>query len=139
MDDVARQDVARGRPARLLVLRPEQPRVVPVEDGEQSFAAKGHVILEDVDAVDGGNGENGVAFVFHLASPVAGFHHPQLARQNLDQEIARAAGRLQKARVDAFGLLPDKVEHGIDLALGGVDLAVVDHALFGDDLSGFWV
>ena len=64
--------------------------------------------------------------------------HGELAAQYLGQEVAVAARGFEEAAVDAFGLLFDHVEHGVDLTLVGKDLAVLFDALFRLDLCCHW-
>ena len=53
----------------------------------------------------------------------------ELALQDLHEEVAAPARRLQEAGVDALGLVLDQVEHRLDHPRGGEDLPVVGDAL----------
>ena len=55
----------------------------------------------------------------------------ELAPQDLRNEISITAGGLQKSGIHALCFLFHQIQHGVDLALGGKDLAVVRHALSG--------
>src|SRR5680860_102949 len=147
MNDIRAQDESDRFAACILSLLPKESQVIQFEDAEKPLAALLDVILENVDAVDTGDGQNGVALVFELALAVALFHNAQLAYENLRQKVARAASRFEKTRFDALGLLLDQIDHGVNFPLAGIDLAMIRHALFRDDvfvvhhcssLSLFW-
>jgi hypothetical protein len=55
----------------------------------------------------------------------------ELSPQDLYEEVAAPARRLQKARFNALGIAFHKVEHGLDHPGRGEDLSVVCDALFG--------
>jgi len=59
------------------------------------------------------------------------FHSGEFAPEDLDKEVAVAARRFQKARVNALGFALHEVEHGLDHPRGGENLPVVGDALFG--------
>jgi hypothetical protein len=62
---------------------------------------------------------------------VLGFHGGEFALQNLDKEIAAAERRLQKARVDAFGLAFHKIKYGRDQPRRRKQLTMVRDTLLG--------
>ena len=59
------------------------------------------------------------------------FHSGEFAPQNRDKKVAVPARRLQKARVNALGLVLHEIEHGFNQPSRGENLPVVGDALFG--------
>ena len=58
------------------------------------------------------------------------FHGGELAPEDLDEEVAVPARRLQNARVNALRLALDQVEHRLHHPCRGEHLPVVSDALF---------
>ena len=99
----------------------------------QSGAAGLGVVGQDVDAVAGADGDEA------LELPVGrGFdilQKGEFAAQNLDEEVAVAAGGLEEAAVEPERLVAHKVEHGVHLTGIGEHLAMVSHPLAAFDLG----
>jgi hypothetical protein len=98
---------------------------------EQVCAALGDVVRQQFDAVNAHQREQRVVLPLKIGLAVFEFHGSELAPQDLREEIAIAARRFQKARVNALGLALHEVEHGLDHPRGGENLPVVGDALFG--------
>jgi len=103
----------------------------------QSGAAGLGVVGEDVDTVAGADGDEA------LELPVGrGFEILQkgeFAAENLDEEVAVAAGGLEEAAVEPERLVAHEVEHSVHLAGIGEHLAMVSHPLAAFDLFGVFV
>lgn len=115
----------------------EQGSILLAEVVVEPGAARGGIVGQELDAVDARHGQHGVLLILQLGVlllPHAALADSELAAQYLDEEIAIAAGRLQKARVEALGLGTYEVEHGIHLPLGREHLAMSGHALTRFDL-----
>ena len=98
----------------------------------QSGAAGLGVVGQDVDAVAGADGDEALELPFRWGFDV--LQEGEFAAQNLNKEIAVAAGRLKKAAVEPERLVAYQVEHGIHLAWIGEHLAMVSHPLAAFDL-----
>jgi hypothetical protein len=103
--------------------------VALLHDAVEPVAARDRVVVQQLHAVDAPDGDEAVLLPLAGRSPVTRVNDVELAPQHLCEEVAVAARGLQKARVDALGLLLHHVEHGVDLALVGEHLAVLLHAL----------
>src|SRR5664280_2974512 len=103
-DDVALKDEFDRFPALIFGFAFEQAAVVVNEDVEKALSTRADVILQDINAVDGGDGKYGVTFIFQLRAGIALFHDAKFAFQDFRQEIAVSAGGLQESGVDAFRL-----------------------------------
>ena len=134
VDEILRQHVERGA---IQVVRRVQIQILG-EDFQQVRAALGDVVRQQLDAVDAHQREQRVVPPLEVGLAVLEFHGGQLAPQDLHEEVAAPARRLQKARVNALGLVLHQVEHGLDHPRRGEDLPVVGDALFGLD-EVFWV
>ena len=98
----------------------------------QSCAAGFGVVGQDVDAVAGADGNEALELPFSLGFYV--FQKGEFAAQDLDEEIAVAAGGLEEAAVEPEGLVTHKIEHSVHLAWIGEHLAMVSHPLAAFDL-----
>jgi hypothetical protein len=87
-----------------------------------------------LDAVEAHQREQCVVSPLEIGLPVFESHCGQLAPENLHEEVAVPACRLQKARVNALGLALYEVKHGLNHPRGGENLPVVGDALFGFDV-----
>ena len=98
-------------------------------------AAGGDVIGEDVDAVEGGEGAEGLAAEAGgvVAAAGQGTGGGELAAEDLDEEVAVAAGGLQEAGADVGALGGHQVAHVADEPIGGENLPVVPHTFAGLD------
>jgi len=126
MDEVLRKHVERS--AIQVVLRSEVQ--ILGEDRQQVRATLRDVVRQQLDAVEAHQPEQCVVPPLEVGLAVFEFHGSQFAPQDLHEEIAVPACRLQKARVNALGLAFHKVEHGLNHPCGGEDLPVVGDALF---------
>ncbi len=102
----------------------------------QSGAAGLGVVRQDVDAVAGADGDEALELPFGLGFEV--LQKGELAAEDLDEEVAVAAGGLEEAAVEPERLIAHEVEHGVHLARIGEHLAMVSHPLAAFDL-GFMV
>jgi hypothetical protein len=97
--------------------------------------------LYDVDAVNRRKASEDAVLV-PLSAPVAlAGNKPEFSPKDLLEEISRSAGGLKEPAVGIRWVrlrgehVGDKIEHGVDLALVGVDLCKVPHALARLDLA----
>jgi hypothetical protein len=67
--------------------------------------------------------------LFEIGLPKLDSECKELARQNLHEEIAASASRLQKARINALGLPLDEIQHRLDKPCGRENLSVVSDTL----------
>jgi len=130
VDDVPFQDVPDGFAAVIVGLVFEQSQVDQIEYPEKPLAALPDVIFENIDAVEGRHGQDGVAFKVELACAVARLDHAKLAFEDFGQEVSGPASRFEEARVNPLGLGLHQVQHGIDLALSGQHLSMIRDPLF---------
>ena len=102
-------------------------------------AAGGDVVGEDVDAVEGGEGAKGLAAETGGVRAAAGqgTGGGELAAEDLDEEVAVAAGGFKEAGADIGALSGHQVTHIADEPIGGENLPVVPHTLAGLDESLF--
>lgn len=128
-EDVMTEDVADGFACFIVGLLGAVFRVFPVEDFEHSLAAFFGVIGQELNAVDTGDGDDGITFIIKRVFAVAPFDDIEFTAQYLSQKITVATGGFEKTAVNTFGLVFYQVEHGIDFSLGGEDFAMVSHAL----------
>ena len=98
----------------------------------ESCAARFSVVGQDVDAVAGTHGNEALELPFGLRFNV--FQKGEFAAQNLNEEIAVAAGGLEEAAVEPEGLVAHQIEHGVHLSWIGEHLAMVSHPLAAFDL-----
>ena len=108
----------------------EQRRVSLVADGKEALAALLHVVFQNIDAVDARYCQNGVAFVIQLGFAIAVLDHPEFAFQDCGEKIARATGRLEKARVNPFSFLFYQIQHGAHNVTWREHLAMIGDPLF---------
>ena len=99
----------------------------------QSGAAGLGVVGQDVDAVAGAHGDEALELPFRLGFNV--FQKGEFAAQNLNEEIAVAAGGLEEAAVEPEGLVAHQIKHSVHLAWIGEHLAMVSHPLAAFDLG----
>lgn len=109
-----------------------KPAVSPIKNAEKALTAFYNVVLEYVDAINAGNGKDGIPLVFQLAPSIPPLNDSQFSLEYLGKEISSATGWLQKAGFDPLRFLPDQIQHGVDLPLPGIHLAMICHALFRD-------
>lgn len=98
----------------------------------QSGAAGLGVVGQDVNAVAGADGDEALKLPFRLGFNV--LQKGKFAAENLDEEVAVAAGGLEEAAVEPKRLVSHEVEHGVHLAWIGEHLAMVSHSLAAFDL-----
>ena len=98
----------------------------------QSGAAGLGVVGQDVNAIAGAYGNQAFELPFRWGFDV--LQEGEFAAQNLNKEIAVAAGRLKKAAVEPERLVAYQVKHGVHLAWIGEYLAMVGHPLATLDL-----
>ena len=99
----------------------------------QSGAAGLGVVGQNVDAIAGAYGNQAFELPFRWGFDV--IQKGKFAAQNLDKEIAVAAGGLEEAAVEAERLVAHEVEHSVHLARIGEHLAMVSHPLAAFDLG----
>lgn len=100
--------------------------------GEQSLTAGLGVVGQDVDAVAGADGDEALELPFGLGFDI--LQKGEFAAEDLDEEVAVAAGGLEKAAVEPERLVAHEVEHSVHLSWIGEHLAVVNHSLAAFDL-----
>ena len=100
--------------------------------GKQPFTTSLGIVGQDVNAIAGAYGNQAFELPFRWGFDV--LQEGEFAVQNLDKEIAVAAGRLKKAAVEPERLVAYQVEHGVHLARIGEHLAMVSHPLAAFDL-----
>ena len=83
-----------------------------------------------LDAVEAHQREQCVVSPLEIGLPVFESHCGQLAPENLHEEVAVPACRLQEARVNALGLAFHEIEHCFHHPRGREYLAMVGDALF---------
>ncbi len=93
----------------------------------QSCTAGLGVVGQDVDAVAGTDGNEALKLPFRWGFNV--LQKGKFAAENLDEEVAVAAGGLKEAAVEPERLVAHEVEHGVHLAWIGEHLAMVSHSL----------
>ena len=99
----------------------------------QSGAAGLGVVGEDVDAVAGADGDEALELPFGLGFEV--LQKGEFAAEDFDEEVAVAAGGLEKAAIEPERLVAHEVEHSVHLAWIGEHLAMVSHPLAAFDLG----
>src|ERR1039458_3065709 len=82
----------------------EQPAIVRIKNSQEPVTTALDVVLQNINAVNRGDSQNGVAFVFDLRLGVAFFNDAKFAGQNLGQKITVATGGFKEAGINAFGL-----------------------------------
>ena len=122
--EILRQHVGRGA---VQVVRLVQIQIVG-EDLQQVRATLGDVVRQQLDAVDAHQREQRVVPFLEIGLPELEFDGGELALQNLHEEVAAPARRLQEARVDALGLVLHEVEHRLDHPRRSEHLPVVGDA-----------
>ena len=105
-----------------------------VPNSKEAFTASQDIIHHQVNAVNTGNSQDSILFIIKGASAVLSPDFLQLTPKNLRQEIAIAAGRLQKATVNTLCFLFYEVKHGVDFTLSGEHLAVIGNPFLRFDL-----
>lgn len=98
----------------------------------QSGAAGFGIVGEDVDAVAGADGDEALELPVGRGFEV--LQKGEFAAEDLDEEVAVAAGGLEEAAVEPKRLVSHEVEHGVHLAWIGEHLAMVSHSLAAFDL-----
>ena len=98
----------------------------------QSGAAGLGVVGQDVNAVAGADGDEALELPFGLGFDI--LQKGEFAAENLDEEVAVAAGGLEEAAVEPERLVAHEVEHSVHLARIGEHLAMVSHPLAAFDL-----
>ena len=84
------------------------------EDLQHIRAALGDVVRQQLDAVDAHQREQRIVPPLEVRLPVLEFHGGELAPQDLHEEVAAPARRLQEAGVNALGFVLHQVEHRLD-------------------------
>ena len=103
----------------------------------QSGAAGLGVVGQDVDAVAGADGDEALELPVGRGFEV--LQEGEFAAEDLDEEVAVAAGGLEEAAVEPERLVAHEVEHGVHLAGIGEHLAMVSHPLAAFDLFSVFV
>ena len=98
----------------------------------QSCTAGLGVVGQDVDAVAGADGDEALELPVGRGFEV--LQEGEFAAEDLDEEVAVAAGGLEEAAVEPERLVAHEVEHGVHLAGIGEHLAMVSHPLAAFDL-----
>ena len=138
VDDVFGQDVADRLDASFLALRLVEALILIRETTEKPLPAGGGIVREEFDAINAGHGPDGIVLVLELGVLLcldAGFAEGELAPENLNQEVAVTASRLQETGVNPLRLRLDQVEHRVHFAWVGKHLAVSRHPFSGLDLG----
>ena len=138
VDDVLGEDVADGLDAGVFALGFEKPPVLLREVVQEPFPTGGGVVGENLDPVDAGDCPDGVMLVLDLGILPgfdAGLADREFAAENLDEEVAVTASRLQETGVYPLRLRLHKVEHRVHLAGVREHLAVSRHPFLGLDLG----
>ena len=97
------------------------------------FSARFGVVGKDVNAVAGSDGDEALELPFALRFDV--LQKGEFAAENLDEEVAVAAGGLKEAAVELERLVVHQVAHGVHLAGIGEHLAMLSHPLAAFDLG----
>ena len=92
--------------SKVCMLKPAEG-IDGVKKAKQALAAVTHIVLQDIDSINGRDSQDGIAFKFQLRLAVAPLDHPQLPFQNRGQEVAIATGRLQETGVNPLRFLLD--------------------------------
>lgn len=100
--------------------------------GLQSGAAGFGIVGEDVDAVAGADGDEALELPVGRGFEV--LQEGEFAAEDLDKEVAVAAGGLEEAAVEPERLVAHEVEYSVHLARIGEHLAMVSHSLAAFDL-----
>lgn len=138
VDDILGQDISGGLDAAVLAPGAEEGPVLLREAVQEAFPAGGGIIGQDFDAVDAGDSPDGIVLVLELgvlSGFDAGDANGEFAPENLDEEVAVAAGGFQETGVNPFRLRLHKVEHRVHFAGIREYLAVSRHPLLGLDLG----
>ena len=112
-DDVALKDIFDGIPTFVLCSLLRKCRCIYDRRCQKPLAALQNIILQNINAVDGGHGENRVPLILQLTLAVPGFNNAQFSLQYFRQKIPRPAGRFKEPGFDPFRFL----FHQIKLAL----------------------
>src|SRR6266516_291056 len=137
-NDVPLKDESDGLPAFTVGVVLKQRGVEnAVKDAVQPFAALPDVVVENVNTVDRGHREHGVALEVELRLSVAFLDNSQLSFQNYSNEVPIAASGFEETGVDPFRLLLHEIKHGIDLATAGQHLAMIRDPLLRYDMRPF--
>jgi hypothetical protein len=99
----------------------------------QSFTARLGIIGQDVNAVAGADSNQALEFPIGLGFNV--LQKRKFATEDLNEEVAVAAGGLEETAVEPERLVTHQVEHGIHLAGIGEHLTMVSHPLAAFDLG----
>lgn len=138
VDDVFGEDVTDGLYTGGLAFRFEQ-LIVPLHKViQESLSAGRGVVFLNLDAVDAGDGPDGIVFVLELGVSFGcdtGLADGEFAAKNLDEEVAVTASRLQETGIDPIRLRLHKVEHRVHFARVRENLAVCQHPFLGLDLG----
>ena len=100
--------------------------------GKQPFTTRLGVVGQNVNAIAGAYGNQALELPFRLGFEV--LQKGEFAAQNLDKEIAVAAGGLKEAAIEPKRLVAHQVEHSVHLARIGQHFAMVSHPLAAFDL-----
>lgn len=118
VDDVLGQEISGGLDAAVLAPDAEEGPVLLREAVQEAFPAGGGIIGQEFDAVDAGDGPDGIVLVLELGVLFgfdAGDANGEFAPENLDEEVAVAASGFQETGVNPFRLRLHKVEHRVHL------------------------
>ena len=138
VDDVLGKDVAGRFKATVLASGFEKSPVLLREVIQEAFPTGRCIIGQQFDAVDAGEGPDGIVLVLKLGV-LSGFDtglaDREFASENLYEEVAVAASGLQETGVYPLRLRLHKVQHGIHLTGVGEHLPVSGHPVLGLDLG----
>jgi len=118
-----------GIPTFVLCRILENAGVFMIEVVKKPLAALQNIILQNINAVDGGHGENRVPLILQLTLAVPGFNDAQFSLQYFRQKIPRAAGRFKEPGFDPLRFLFHQIKHGVDLPPAGQNLAMIGDSL----------
>ena len=138
VDDVLGQEISGGLDAAVLAPGAEEGPVLLREAVQEAFPAGSGIIGQEFDAVDAGDGPDGIVLVLELGVLFgfdAGDANGEFAPENLNEEVAVAASWFQETGVNPFRLCLHKVEHRVHFAGIREYLAVSRHPLLGLDLG----
>lgn len=138
VDDVLGKDVTGRFKATVLASGFEERPVLLREVIQEAFPAGRCIIGQQFDAIDAGEGPDGIVLVLKLGVLFgfdAGLADREFAPENLYEEVAVAASGFQETGVYPLRLRLHKVQHGIHLTGIGEHFPVSGHPVLGLDLG----
>ncbi len=129
--NVALQNKANGCATRFLRIGFVESAVLFIKNAEQPFATLLNVIFKNIDAINTGDHQHRIAFIFELALAVAFFNDSQFAMKNFSKKISGTASGFEKAGFDALCFALHQIEHRIHFPFGSKHLSMIRHPFFG--------